>query len=175
MTIPIPNKDSMACLQTSKTKFMITDILSSASAEKDNNNQNVNNTNNSGSEIHNNNNNNISHLQHQTHPHLPPHHLMVGRDGFNHNHHHHHHLANLQNARMSSPEYDDLQDGGSDCDSDDMNDDNSVSSNGEFRCYLQRCCIRACNISRTKFLLIIVQESDSMLPTVLKKKQNRQA
>lgn len=127
MTIPVPNKDSMACLQTSKTKFMITDILSS-SAEKDGNNQNVNNTNNSGSEIHNNNNNNnISHHQLQAHPHLPPHHLMVGRDSFN----HHHHLASLQNARLSSPEYDDLQDGTSDCDSDEMNDDNSVSSNGK--------------------------------------------
>lgn len=130
MTIPIPNKDSMACLQTSKTKFMITDILSSS--EKDNNNQNVNNTNNSGSEIHNNNNNNnnSSHHQHQTHPHLPPHHLMVGRDSFS---HHHHHLASLQNARMSSPEYDDLQDGASDCDSDEMGDDNSVSSNGKLQ------------------------------------------
>ncbi|XP_063706393.1 uncharacterized protein LOC134835445 [Culicoides brevitarsis] len=133
MTIPIP-KESMACLQTtSKTKFMINDILSSSES-----------------------NNNQQQQQQQQHQQ----HLNGNTDKSASNspnsvssaavsaaaaaaaamHHHfqnlpHHLLTQMQreqfaqsNGRISSPEYDD---GGSDCDSDEMMDDNSVCSNGK--------------------------------------------
>lgn len=120
MTIPLQNKESMACLQTSKTKFMITDILSGSEG---NNNSN-------GTSDHSATNHGGGEMNHPppVHPHLP-HHLMLQRDAFS-----HHHQQMMQaaaaatNGRMSSPEYDD---GASDCDSDEMNDDNSVCSNGE--------------------------------------------
>lgn len=141
MTIPIP-KESMACLQTSKTKFMINDILSSSES---NNNSSV-------SPNHTTNTSQNNHQHHHNTPNSPPH------NGTNSEktspssvsaaaaaaaaamHHHfqnlpHHLLSQMQreqfgqNGRISSPEYDD---GGSDCDSDEMMDDNSVCSNGEF-------------------------------------------
>lgn len=131
MTIPIQNKESMACLQTSKTKFMITDILSGSEGNNNNNNTITNghhSPNHSGNHTTTPTNGELNHPA--PHPHHLSHHLMLQRDAFA---AHHHQM--LQNGRMSSPEYDD---GASDCDSDEMNDDNSVCSNG--KCNMQRCC-----------------------------------
>lgn len=131
MTIPIP-KESMACLQTSKTKFMINDILSSSESNNNTSSASPNHTNSSQ-----NNNHHTPNSQNGTsektsvsaaaaaaaamHHHFQnlPHHLLtqMQREQFG------------QNGRISSPEYDE---GGSDCDSDEMMDDNSVCSNGEF-------------------------------------------
>lgn len=146
MTIPIP-KESMACLQTSKTKFMINDILSSSES---NNNTSSASPNHTSQNI----NNNSSHHHH--HNHTPnsngtsektassPTSVSAAAAAAAAAMHHHfqnlpHHLLTQmqreqfgQNGRISSPEYDD---GGSDCDSDEMMDDNSVCSNGELEIF----------------------------------------
>lgn len=131
MTIPIP-KESMACLQTSKTKFMINDILSSSESNNNTSSASPNHTNSSQ-----NNNHHTPNSQNGTSEKTS---VSVSAAAAAAMHHHfqnlpHHLLTQMQreqfgqNGRISSPEYDE---GGSDCDSDEMMDDNSVCSNGEF-------------------------------------------
>lgn len=144
MTIPIP-KESMACLQTSKSKFMINDILSSSESNNNNNHSPSNNGSSVNSSPTHHNHHHLSHfsqhqLQHQQQQqngekssaavtaaamhaahHLPHHLLQLQREQFA--------AAAAANGRISSPEYDD---GASDCDSEDIMDDNSVCSNGRY-------------------------------------------
>lgn len=128
MTIPIPNKESMACLQTSKTKFMITDILSGGGGAGGGNSE-TNNNKNGVSPTTDHHHSQQPQQNHHHHPPVPPppghlaaHLSMLQRESFA------HHQMLQAGGRMSSPEYDD---GASDCDSDEMNDDNSVCSNGK--------------------------------------------
>lgn len=133
MTIPIP-KESMACLQTSKTKFMINDILSSSESNNNTSSASPNHTNSSQ-----NNNHHTPNSQNGTSEKTSPTSVSAVAAAAAMHHHFqnlpHHLLTQMQreqfgqNGRISSPEYDE---GGSDCDSDEMMDDNSVCSNGEF-------------------------------------------
>lgn len=135
---------------------MINDILSSSES---NNNTTTSSSPPNHHTSQNNNNNNLSHQHHPLHHHTSSQNGMSEKSSSSPAnvsaaaaaaaaaaamHHHfqnlpHHLLTQMQreqfgqNGRISSPEYDD---GGSDCDSDEMMDDNSVCSNGELMLFI---------------------------------------